>query len=322
MPRPLRIETNNAFYHIIDRGYGRKKVFHGPKYYQAFLQCLKEAYQRFSLEIHSYCLLGDHYHLLVKTPQGNLSRAMRHVNGLYTQRYNRLRKTDGPLFRGRYKAVLIDANNYLLALSRYIHRMPIDIKKPLVKHLSQYPWSSYPDFSNKQKTPDWLYQESVFTELGARNKFQGCRKFVAEGNDEEITNFYNKGNLSSVMGDKLFKERALSGIKMPNKKAGHEKARQAIGVNTILTAVQTYYGCQRKDILKTVRGRGPRNYVRWIAMKLCQTDGQLSLMAIAKRFNIGNYSTVSQTIKKLNNVIQEDKDLARDVNTISKNLSR
>ena len=101
MPRPLRMEYENAYYHVMNRGRGRQQIFHGEPYYQAFLTTLSEAHQRFGLEIHAYCLMGNHYHLLLCTPRGNLSRCMRHINGLYTQRYNRLKKTDGPLFRQR-----------------------------------------------------------------------------------------------------------------------------------------------------------------------------------------------------------------------------
>ena len=322
MARPLRIEYKNAFYHVMNRGRGRQQVFHDPDYYETFLQCLDEAYQRFSLEIHSYCLMGNHYHLLVKTPQGNLSRAMRHVNGLYTQRYNRLKKTDGPLFRGRYKAIVVDASAYLLQVSRYIHRNPIDMKKPLVKALAQYPWSSYPYYSKKQKTPDWLYQDTVFAELGASNKYQRYGEFVAEGNEGELETFYNKGRIPSLLGDTRFKDRVLSGVTNLGDEVAQKEARQPVDFESIISTVQTYYGCQRQDIVKAIRGRGPRNYARWIAMKLCQTEGQLSLIEIAKRFNVGHYCTVSQTINRLNSALVEDKKLDRIINTISIDLTR
>ncbi|MCU7815442.1 MAG: transposase [Candidatus Thiodiazotropha sp. (ex Rostrolucina anterorostrata)] len=153
MSRPLRVEYENAFYHVMNRGRGRQQVFREAAYYEAFLDCLKEA--------HAYCLMGNHYHLLISTPRGNLSRVMRHVNGVYTQRHNRLRRTDGPLFRGRYKAILVDASSYLLQLSRYIHRNPIEIHKSLVQQLDDYPWSSYPAYVGKAKPPDWLSREAV-----------------------------------------------------------------------------------------------------------------------------------------------------------------
>jgi REP element-mobilizing transposase RayT len=142
MPRPLRIEYENAYYHVMNRGRGRQRIFHGDDYYSAFLQTLEEAHQRYRIQILCYCLMGNHYHLLLKTPEANLGRAMRHINGLYTQRYNRLRKIDGPLFRGRYKAILVEEDSYQLQLSRYIHRNPIEAG--VVNHLESYAWSSYP----------------------------------------------------------------------------------------------------------------------------------------------------------------------------------
>lgn len=138
MPRPIRIEYEDAYYHVMNRGRGRQYIFHTEAYYQAFFETLSEACERFALVVHAYCLMGNHYHLLVQTPQGNLGRIMRHINGVYTQRYNRLKRTDGPLFRGRYKAILVDEDSYLLQLSRYIHRNPIEMKQPLVSGLENY----------------------------------------------------------------------------------------------------------------------------------------------------------------------------------------
>ena len=128
MPRPLRIEYENACYHVMNRGRSKQKIFHNEEYYQVFLSTLAQAHKRFSIQIQSYCLMSNHYHLLVKTPEGNLGRAMRHINGIYTQRYNRMKKTDGSLFRGRYKAILVEEDSYQLQLSRYIHRNPIEAK--------------------------------------------------------------------------------------------------------------------------------------------------------------------------------------------------
>ena len=92
MVRPLRIEYDDAVYHVMNRGRGRVLIFHGEAYYQAYLRCIEEADQRFGSQCLAYCLMGNHYHLLIKTPRGNLSRIMRHIDGLYTQRYNRLKK--------------------------------------------------------------------------------------------------------------------------------------------------------------------------------------------------------------------------------------
>jgi len=116
MARPLRIHFENAYYHVMNRGRGRQRIFQYAADYQAFLATLAEAHARFGLQIHAYCLMGNHYHFLVHTPCDNLVQCMRHVNGLYTQRDNRLHHTDGPLFRGRYKAIVVQADRYVLAL--------------------------------------------------------------------------------------------------------------------------------------------------------------------------------------------------------------
>ena len=106
--------------------------------------------------------MGNHYHLLLQTPRANLSRIMRHINGVYTQRYNRLRKSDGPLFRGRFKAIVVDADAYLLQLSRYIHRNPIELKTPLVKRLELYQWSSYSSYVGKANKGVALKKDLIY----------------------------------------------------------------------------------------------------------------------------------------------------------------
>jgi REP element-mobilizing transposase RayT len=192
MSRPLRIEYENAYYHVMNRGRGRQQIFRDKAYYEAFLTCLKEAHVRFGIQVHAYCLMGNHYHLLLSTPRGNLSRAMRHVNGVFTQRHNRLLKTDGPLFRGRYKAILVDASSYLLQLSRYIHRNPIDIHRSKLHKLEDYQWSSYPAYIGKTAPPDWLIQEVIYGELGATRYKAAYRNYVDQATDEETTRFYQK----------------------------------------------------------------------------------------------------------------------------------
>ncbi len=136
----MRIEYANAYYHVMSRGSRRKYIFQAEAYYHTFLDTLAEAHERFKSVIHGYCLMGNHYHLLLQTLHGNLGRAMRHINSVYTQRYNRLKHTDGPFFRGRYKAILVDKDRYFLPLSRYINRNPIETKPPLFQSLDTYLW--------------------------------------------------------------------------------------------------------------------------------------------------------------------------------------
>ncbi len=211
MPRAERIEYNDAYYHVMNRGRQRQRIFHDDRYYQAFLAGLEEAHQRFGLEVNAYCLLGNHYHLLVKTTHGNLSRCMQHINGLYTQRHNRLKRTDGPLFRGRYKAILIESDAYLAQLTRYIHRNPIDMKQPLVKRLETYPWSSYPAYVNKAPSPTWLYRQETYALFGNGHRYSGYRAFVELGVEEEIRKFYQQPRQALLLGSDDFKTRVYAG---------------------------------------------------------------------------------------------------------------
>ena len=122
MSRPLRIEYPDAWYHVINRGRRREKIFSGIKDYTLFIGLLKESCYMWHVRIGAFCLMPNHYHILIQTPEGNISRCMRHINGVYTQRFNRVHGFDGPLFRGRYKSILVEAETYLLELLRYIHK--------------------------------------------------------------------------------------------------------------------------------------------------------------------------------------------------------
>jgi len=273
------------------------------------------------LEIHAYCLMGSHYHLLIKTPRGNLGRAMRHIDGVYTQRHNRRKRTDGSLFRGRYKSIVVDASSYLLQVSRYIHRNPIELKKPLVTNLEDYPWSSFSAYLNQEKVPDWLNRDSVYGELGSRTKYSAYRAYVEQGNDEEITRFYQLKNTPSIMGDKSFKAYAHGQSQSLDIEVDKKGLKHPVDLLEIVGAVADRYHISVKDICVAKRGSGEKNIPRWIAMKLCQEVGGAKLIEIAKVFNVGHYSTVSQTIGWLNILIHEGDGVIDEYNMLSQDLT-
>lgn len=121
MARPLRLVYPGALYHITARGNERKEIFRSDDDRSAFLSILAQAVERYRLILHAYVLMSNHYHLLLETEEGNLPLAIRHLNGLYTGYFNRSHRRVGHLFQGRYKAILIEKESYLLELSRYIH---------------------------------------------------------------------------------------------------------------------------------------------------------------------------------------------------------
>lgn len=126
MSRPLRIEYAGAWYHVMNRGAARQAIYLQPTHRQLFLALLGERQERFGIETHAYCLMDNHYHLLLHTPKGQLSRGMRHLNGLYTQGMNRSVQRDGALVRGRYTAILVEADTSLLHVSRSMHSNPLE----------------------------------------------------------------------------------------------------------------------------------------------------------------------------------------------------
>lgn len=321
MVRPLRIEFEDAFYHVMNRGRERQRIFHTPDYYEAFLASLDEAYMRFGMEIHAYCLMGNHYHLLMKTPQGNLSRIMQHIDGLYTQRHNRLKDTDGSLFRGRYKAIVIDASEYLLQVSRYIHRNPVEVKKPLTDTLEDYHWSSYAAYLGLDKAPRWLNRDTIYGELGSRQHHKSYQTYVSQGIDGETAEFYQLKHTPSVLGNKQFKKKAHKCSKSLDREIDQKGINHPIPLARIIEAVANYYQVAEPTIRRAKRGKGNRNIPRWIAMKLCQEVGSAKLTEIAKVFAVSHYSTVSQTIGRLNRLKDEDRQYQDDYNMLSQDLT-
>jgi len=321
MSRPLRIEYEDAYYHVMNRGRSRQRIYPETACYEDFLKCLDEAHARFGIEIHAYCLMGNHYHLLIKTPRGNLSRAMRHIDGVYTQRHNRRKKVDGALFRGRYKAILIDASSYLLQLSRYIHRNPIELKKPIVKNLADYPWSSYGAYIKKGAVHDWLNRDTVYGELGATRKYSAYKTYVDEGVDNETAQFYQLKNTPAIRGDKYFKEHAYGQAQSLDIEVDKKGQRHPVPLLSIMKAVAAYYKISVNDIRVAKRGQGIKSFPRWMAMKLCQEVGGAKLTEIANEFNVGHYSTVSQTIGRLNRLMQEDQQVVKEYNVLSQDLT-
>lgn len=152
MARPLRIEYPGAWYHVMNRGLARTNIVRSDKDRQLFLDLLSESSQLFGIQIHAYSLMDNHYHLLVNTPTTGLARAMRHLNGLFTQKVNKNWKSDGPLFRGRYKAIVVDSDEYLLELVRYIHLNPVEAG--FYPKSIDHQWTSHRAYMMREKRPD------------------------------------------------------------------------------------------------------------------------------------------------------------------------
>lgn len=318
MPRPLRIEYEDAYYHVMNRGRSRQNVFHGARYYEAFLAILSESHQRFGLEVLCYCLMDNHYHLLVKTREANLGRAMRHINGVYTQRHNRMKKTDGPLFRGRYKAICVEEDSYQLQLSRYIHRNPIEAG--MVKRLEDHPWSSYGYFIRRQPPPDWLFPQAIFDQLNVKTRIrEKYRAYVEQGIDEELASLYNKGNQVPYLGSDEFRQWAYAQRETDEMEITRQ-TRQHFrpGIAEIIESVAKQFKVSSESMLISQRGRVPNNIPRWVGMYMAQEYGAMTLKEIAGAFGLKRGGSIPTTIKKLLLAMEKDKKLLMMVSKLKR----
>ena len=174
MTRPLRIEFPGAIYHVTSRGNARRRIFLDDEDRATFLSTLAWVVERFAWICHSYCLMGNHFHLLIETPTPNLSRGMRQLNGVYTQGFNRRHRKAGHLFQGRFKAILVERDSYLLELARYVVLNPVRAK--MVKTPGNYAWSSYRSTLGLDPIPaglsiDWLLGQFAKTKPVARQRY-------------------------------------------------------------------------------------------------------------------------------------------------------
>lgn len=321
MPKKLRIEFEGAYYHVMNRGRKHRSIFHGREFYFAFIDTLEQAYTRFDMILHAYCLMGNHYHLLIQTPRANISRIMRHINGVYTQRYNYLMKGDGPLFRGRFKSILVDGDAYFLQLSRYIHRNPIDMEKPFVNDLSMYPWSSYPVYIGKSAKPDWLHTDLIHKMLTQTNHCEHYKQYVANSVDEEIKQYYTKGNIAPIIGNADYREWIYEDVlpqMSPKLKVKH--VQQRLDIDEIVKVV-SFYCCEESNSISPISKRVlTYSESRKIAMYLCQQVGDYTLKQIADYFHLNHSGSASFMINQTKNKLLNNQKVEYLVNEIIKSL--
>jgi REP element-mobilizing transposase RayT len=168
MARPLRLEFPGAIYHLTSRGDRREAIYEDDNDRIQWLGVLSKACERYNWRVHAYCLMDNHYHVLLETVDGNLSKGMRHLNGVYTQYFNRQHNRVGHVFQGRFKAILVEREAYLLGLSRYVVLNPI--RAHMIKDMDQWEWSSYRATIGKAQIPDWLETDWLLSHFGKQRK--------------------------------------------------------------------------------------------------------------------------------------------------------
>lgn len=318
MSRPLRIEFPNAWYHVMNRGAARQPIMKSPKHAHTFVNLLEKISEDYGIEIHAYCLMGNHYHLLVRTPYANLSEAMRHLNSMYTRRFNRAEKRDGPLFRGRFKSIIVDAEDYLVALSRYIHRNPVEAK--LVKNPLGYPWSSFAAYLDRRLRPSWLHTYEVVRLCSPRNQIEDYKKLVENPLLPSFKQFFRSAYVPSILGDKKFRQAILS----KHDPISHEipyqiKLRGSPALHRIIHVCADAFNVPTAAI--TAKKRGFPHEERNIAMLIAKQDFGYKLQAIGNAFGQIKYNTVSASICLAHKALIKNPLLAEKAEVIKARLS-
>jgi len=206
MARPLRIEYPGALYHVTSRGNAKQNIFTNDRDRKGFLGLLGQIVVRFHFICHAWCLMDNHYHLVIETPEGNLSEGMRQLNGVYTQKYNWLHGKTGHVFQGRYKAIIVDRDNYLLQLIRYVVLNPV--RANMVKDPKDWVWSSHRPTAGVDEAPSFLSTDWVLAQFGStRRRAEGLYTlFVNEGITRQSPWKDLKGQI--FLGDSAFIEKA------------------------------------------------------------------------------------------------------------------
>ncbi len=296
MARPLRIEYPGAYYHVTSRGNERKAIFRDDQDREKFLDLLKRTVEEFQLRLHCYVLMVNHYHLLVETPEGGLNRALRYLNGVYTQSFNRRHHRVGHLFQGRYKAILVEKESYLLELSRYVHLNPWRLKKG--QDPFTYGWSSLRAYVGQMTLPKWLTTTEVLSYFGSKGK-RGYEDFVVEGMRNGFKTPWEEVRGQVVIGSENFVEEVAEKHLWGRRESSGEESRlrEVVGVrpDAVLREVESYFGIEGEEI----RRREQRyTEARYVASCLLRRYCLMSLREIGDKVGL-HYSAVGNAIRQV-----------------------
>ena len=307
-----------GFYHVMNRGAGRRAVFIDRPDHQFFLKLLGDISEKRHIRIHAYCLMGNHYHLLLETPEPNLSRSMQYLNSTYTQVFNKRHERDGALFKGRYRSILVERDGYLLDLVRYIHRNPLTAG--LVKDLRDYPWSSYPGYMEPRLQPTWLVTELVLSMWGgpAEEARRRHRNGVIEGPPAELVKVLASARVPAILGSKSFRKQHLTSLAVEVEREIPEavRRRQAHLMQSLERMICDRFSISEEEL----KERGNRVRQAQSVFVVCARSAGLTLPQIGNLL-ARSPSTIASTYRRTLEQMREDAGLARQVSEINNALS-
>jgi putative transposase len=275
MARPLRLELAGGLYHVTSRGDGREDIYLSDADREVWLEVFAQVCKRINWVCHAWCQMSNHYHLLIETPEANLSKGMRQLNGVYTQRFNRIHGRVGHVFQGRYKAILVERDSYLLELARYVVLNPL--RAGMVKRLETWPWSSYLATCGQTAAPEWLQTDWLLAQFG-RQRASAMRKyvqFVHEGT--RLPSVWTQLQGQIFLGSEAFVKKMQTQIE---KKPALDEIPRA-----------------QRRVLAQPLADFERRYDRNEAIARAYLSGQHTMAAIAGHFGV-HYTTVSRLVRE------------------------
>jgi REP element-mobilizing transposase RayT len=301
----------------MNRGANSAKIYYDKEDYTLFLTVLKEACNLFNVTISAYCLMTNHYHILANTPEGNISRFMRHVNGVYTQRHNRKHKKDGPLFRGRFKSVLVQEDMHLVGVVRYIHLNPIKAK--MIENIKDFKWSSHSIYLKGKSSSTWIDINSILY-FFSKNKAEAIKEYkeyISQDVDKEAKEFYSKKNQSTIFGDNNFIEKIKEFFIIPDKSSNIEiREKRVLMGEGVLQRVNMEicrkFGVSEKKLHEGKRGE--ENIARLFAITLARELSGLRMPEIAEHYKIASYRTVGTICFRFSKRMNGDDKLRKQYN--------
>lgn len=275
MARPIRIEFGGALYHVTARGDRRESIFEDAVDREQFLDILGDVIGAYNWLCPAYCLMTNHYHLVIVTPDANLSKGMRQLNGVFTQWSNRRHRRTGHLFQGRFKAILVDADSYLLELTRYVVLNPV--RAGMVDAPEDWPWSSYRATVGVIEPPSWLDADGLLAQFGTRRSraVAAYERFVRVGIDGD--SIWDDLKRQVFLGDDAFVERM-----------------QKLGNRTDDINIPR---AQRRPPAPSIAAVSKLHPDRDQAMRAAWRTGEYSYAQIAEHFGV-HFSTVGRAVRQ------------------------
>jgi len=315
MARQWRIEYEGALYHVMSRGNEGRSIAGDDEDRESFMALLGNMSDRFEIEVHSWVLMSNHYHLLLKTRRANLSKGMQWFGATYTRRYNVKHKRSGHLFQGRFKSLLVENDNYLLRLSCYIHRNPLRAK--MVKRLADYEWSSYRNFAYGEPCPDWLETNLILSQVSRDDRYVAYRRKV-QGYSGEEKKMSENIHLGLVAGTKEFakyiKKKHMP--EKPNEEIPQQKTVQDDhDLSSLLEKASSILECDVENFKNARRISQDDKLKRDLIVYLLWKTGAYTNKEIGVYFGLG-YSAISRCVSVCNNSLSENKPFVKGYNRI------